>query len=479
MNVKIFTFTAFFFVDMQYFYGEKSTRGIMCFFKKKNNMTPKEADFFAEYIDMRLQQIVQVLTQEQSQKLVASTFADRYMQAITGQQALPQATFRQFLEELSFEKEDYEELFEKLEKYIQYDEDTKTLTLMNGDGSCTKCRLSDSGFEVVKCVENGLSLSVYTDVDAAAYNADQAYTDERTWSTIVASVITNKTDDSLEDNEVVVTTQNSEHPYEAGGKIGLHALSILNIDTVEIESVEEITYEGQTAWKLTLADALDYNKTYAKGHWITIDGIRQYLKSLPRVFLRYIYSETETTLMSVDASGNMIVAGTVTINDEVEINSNATISGDVEISGVSNLGDDLIVSGGVYAQFYKATSGIANFGYNSKGFSEADLRGNATVVMGKMYRGETGTEDITITLAFPSTSGIVDGNSLCYETELLIHNANGVDIDFVAPALYDIWWVNGTPTPGDTSLYSFKSIKAGTTSGTAQAVIIGRCESLD
>lgn len=65
-------------------------------------MTIKEAQYFRDYIDSRLQELLSAMTKEEHDTLQGRRFADRFMQGITNQQELPQSVFRQFLEEIDF-----------------------------------------------------------------------------------------------------------------------------------------------------------------------------------------------------------------------------------------------------------------------------------------------------------------------------------------------------------------------------------------
>ncbi len=62
-------------------------------------MTTEEATYFKEYIERRLSELLAVKSDDEKQELRIKDFAERYMQTITGQDALPQSTFRMFLDE--------------------------------------------------------------------------------------------------------------------------------------------------------------------------------------------------------------------------------------------------------------------------------------------------------------------------------------------------------------------------------------------
>lgn len=65
-------------------------------------MTIKEAQYFRDYIDSRLQELLSAMTKEEHDTLQGRRFADRFMQGITNQQELPQSVFRQFLNEIDY-----------------------------------------------------------------------------------------------------------------------------------------------------------------------------------------------------------------------------------------------------------------------------------------------------------------------------------------------------------------------------------------
>ncbi len=65
-------------------------------------MTIAEAQYFKDYIDSKLDEIFNKLSQVEVDTLKARTFADRHMVGITGQQMLPQEVFRTFLSEVDW-----------------------------------------------------------------------------------------------------------------------------------------------------------------------------------------------------------------------------------------------------------------------------------------------------------------------------------------------------------------------------------------
>lgn len=390
-------------------------------------MTPKEAEFFKGYIDWQLNRIFSHKTSEEVSGLFASTFADRYMATITGQQLLPQTTFRQFLEEFDGFTKELTDLVEKFNSF-SYDADTKTLSIYNAespDALCVKIVVTDGGVEILRVAEGkSYGIVVTTDLDALEYNKAlrngmvATPTDREKTPTL----ITNKTDDTLEDNEVILLVRpksnGEEIDYEVGGAISMsdRLLVPLNKRSYIIISVEDITYGDSVGWKLRLVNPLDYGASPVA---VIPKGIIQLVTSLT-----YIAPATTTTLATLSAGGDC------TLNADLEV-QNLNVGGEVKTGGI-------IANRFIGKAFHKLDGRLDT--------ETLTLGQNAAIAIENFEK-----EPQKIKLKIPDS--LIE-EDYCLESDLLVNNYNGESFEFISDD-GEIVFAETPPLTSDLVIYHF------------------------
>lgn len=136
-------------------------------------MTIKEAQYFRDYIDSRLQELLSAMTKEEHDTLQGRRFADRFMQGITNQQELPQSVFRQFLEEIDFsEAKSLHDDLVKAQGQIE-----QALSEAEKVSDMESLHYTDAGGETKP-------FYIYIDTDDAAFNGLNIKNDEELWEGI-------------------------------------------------------------------------------------------------------------------------------------------------------------------------------------------------------------------------------------------------------------------------------------------------------